>query len=104
MKKGTKRLLGGLALGAAALGTIGAIIMNRDGNSKRKRGRNQNRANDIWARPGMKVTFRAELMPGREGSERTFRITDLLPSGRVLLEGVAGEHAQKEFEPVRSTR
>jgi hypothetical protein len=49
----------------------------------------------------MKVTFRAELMPGRDGSERTFRVMNLLPSGRVLLEGVTGEHAQKEFERVR---
>jgi hypothetical protein len=49
----------------------------------------------------MKVTFRAELMPGRESSERTYQVTDLLPSGRVLLSGVTGEHAQKEFEPVR---
>jgi hypothetical protein len=49
----------------------------------------------------MAVTFRAELMPGRESSERTFQVSDLLPSGRVLLSGVAGEHAQNEFEPVR---
>jgi hypothetical protein len=49
----------------------------------------------------MKVTFRAELMPGREGSERTFLVNSLLPSGRVLLDGVAGEHAEKEFERIR---
>jgi hypothetical protein len=49
----------------------------------------------------MKVTFRAELMPGRDAAERTFQITDLLPSGRVLLDRVAGEHAQNEFEPLR---
>jgi len=49
----------------------------------------------------MTVTFRAELMPGREPSERTFQVTSLLPSGRVLLAGVTGEHAQKEFEPQR---
>ena len=101
MKKGTKRLLGGLALGAAALGAIGAIIMNRDRDSNRKRQRNKNAPLDVWARPGMNVTFRAELMPGRDASERTFRVTNLLPSGRVLLDGVAGEHAQKEFEPIR---
>jgi hypothetical protein len=49
----------------------------------------------------MKVTFRAELMPGRDGSERTFQVTDLLSSGRVLLDGVSGEHAEKEFERIR---
>jgi len=40
-------------------------------------------------------------MPGREASERTFRIDSLLPTGRVLLEGVTGEHARREFEPIR---
>ena len=55
----------------------------------------------VWARPGMQVVFRAELMPGRDSSERVFRITELLPSGRVLLDGVAGEHNEKEFEAIR---
>lgn len=50
----------------------------------------------------MEVIFRAELMPGRDGSERTFRVLNLLPSGRVLLDGVAGEHAETEFERIRS--
>jgi hypothetical protein len=63
--------------------------------------RQSERGNDAWARPGMEVVFRAELMPGRNASERTFRITKLLPSGRVLLEGVVGEHAEKEFERSR---
>jgi len=101
MKKSTKRLLSGFALGAAAAGAIGAIIMNRNGKPRRGRRRDHRDAQDIWARPGMQVTFRAELMPGREGSERTFQVSELLPSGRVLLNGVTGEHAQKEFEPVR---
>ena len=56
---------------------------------------------DVWARPGMTVIFRAELMPGRETEERTFRIKELLPSGRVLLDGATGEHAEKEFESVQ---
>jgi hypothetical protein len=46
----------------------------------------------------MNVTFRAEVMPGRDADERTFKVTDLLPSGRVLLDRVAGEHTQKEFQ------
>ena len=62
------------------------------------------RVGDVWARPGMLVTFRAELMPGRDGRERTFRVKELLPSGRVLLHGVEGEHAEKEFERVQFDR
>lgn len=100
MNKSTKRWLGGLALAAAGLGTIGAVIMNKNGKLKSGR-RGRSSRSDSWARPGMKVTFRAELMPGRDGSERTFQVTDLLPSGRVLLDGVSGEHAEKEFERVR---
>lgn len=100
MKKSTKRWLGGLALGAAAVGAIGAVIMKRDGIPGRRR-RDRARLLDQWARPGMKVTFRAELMPGREPSERTYEVKNLLPSGRVMLTGVTGEHAQKEFEPIR---
>jgi hypothetical protein len=57
---------------------------------------------NIWARPGMTVVFRAELMPGRDPSERAFRVLALLPSGRITLEGKAGEHAEREFERVRS--
>lgn len=49
----------------------------------------------------MSVTFRGELMPGRQRTERTFRVVELLPSGRVRLEGVAGEHTAHEFEGVR---
>jgi hypothetical protein len=52
----------------------------------------------------MMVTFRAELMPGRESEERTFRVKELLPSGRVSLHGVDGEHAEKEFERVQFDR
>src|SRR2546422_7461409 len=103
MKKATKRLLGGIAfLTAGALGAIGAVLMRNNTGSRRERRREKSRVADMWARPGMKVVFRAELMPGRDASERTFRINSLLPSGRVLLEGVTGEHAQREFEPIRS--
>jgi hypothetical protein len=96
MKKGTKLLLGGLTVAAAAAGAIGAVIMKTD-RKTRRRGRAP-LPEDNWARPGMTVTFRAELMPGRETDQRTFKVTNLLPSGRVLLDRVAGEHAQKEFE------
>jgi hypothetical protein len=101
MKKATRHLLGGIALTAGALGAIGAVLMRNNTGSRRQRRREKSKVADMWARPGMTVVFRAELMPGREASERTFRIDSLLPSGRVLLEGVTGEHAQREFEPIR---
>ena len=59
------------------------------------------REGDRWARPGMDVTFRAELMPGRGRSERTFRVASIHPSGRVTLEGFTGDHSETEFEPIR---
>lgn len=73
--------------------------MNRKPRSVRRRERYA--ARDLWARPGMKLTFRAELMPGRDGSERTFQVANLLPSGRVLLDGIPGEHTETEFERTR---
>lgn len=54
----------------------------------------------VWARPEMAVIFRAELMPGKSGEERTFRIKEVLPNGRVLLHGFVGEHREGEFEPL----
>ena len=74
--------------------------MRKSNKADRPRRQRDNPA-DTWARPGMEVVFRAELMPGRHTPERTFHVTTLLPSGRVLLDGVAGEHAEKEFQPIR---
>ncbi len=85
-------------MAAGAVGAIGALMVRNDGTRRRRRDKRQT---DIWARPGMEVVFRAELMPGRDASERTFRVQELLPSGRVVLENFIGEHAEKEFEPVR---
>jgi len=95
MKKKTKRLLGGIAIAAGAMGALGTLMIKNGARRKNRRGP------DTWARPGMLVVFRAELMPGRDGSQRTFRVRELLPSGRAVLENFAGEHAEKEFEPVR---
>jgi len=96
MKKRTKRLMGGFALAAGALGVAGAFLKKKNVRPKRP-----TKGQNVWARPGMQVTFRAELMPGRESDDRTFRVKELLPSGRVLLHGVDGEHAEKEFERVQ---
>ena len=98
MKKATKRVLGGIALAAGAVGAIGALMIRHGGARRKRSGKRQT---DIWARPGMEVVFRAELMPGRDASERTFRVQKLLPSGRVVLENFIGEHVEKEFESVR---
>ncbi len=49
---------------------------------------------------GMRLTFRAELMPGRERDQRTFTVARVLASGRVELSGLTGQHTMTEFEPV----
>jgi hypothetical protein len=96
MKKSTKRLVSGMALAAGVVGVAGAFLKKKNVRTKQPK-----KVPNVWARPGMQVTFRAELMPGREGDDRTFRVKELLPSGRVLLHGVDGEHAEKEFERVQ---
>jgi len=97
MKKSTRWLLGGLALGAGAVGAVNAYW-------KKKNVQTEKKPADVWARPGMQVTFRAEVMPGRDRNERTFLVKELLASGRVLLHGADGEHAEKEFEPIQFDR
>jgi hypothetical protein len=97
MKKGTKRMLGSFALAAGAVGAAGAYIKKKGKGTTQRAAR---KPASVWARPGMVVTFRAELMPGRDREHRTARIKELLPSGRVTLHEIAGEHAQKEFDPV----
>ena len=97
MNKRTGWLIGAIALAAGAIGAASTFW-------KRKKMPATRKAGDVWARPGMMVTFRAELMPSREREERTFRVKELLSSGRVLLHGVDGEHAEKEFEPIQLDR
>ena len=97
MRKRTRWLLSGLAMGAGAVGAVNAYW-------KRKNVQTEKKVGDVWARPGMRVTFRAELMPGRDRHERTFTVKELLSSGRVSLHDADGEHAEKEFEPVQFDR
>jgi len=59
---------------------------------------------DVWARPGMSVVFRAELMPNKNREQRTFRIKGVLANGRVTLQGFSGEHRQNSFEPINFQR
>ena len=96
-------MLGGLALAAGAAGAAGAYLKKKKkqmGEMGAKEQRAQEKRASVWARPGMTVTFRAELMPGRNRDERTARVKELLPSGRVLLHEVSGEHAKNEFERI----
>ena len=87
-----------MALGAGAISAVNAYWKRKNVLHTEKK------VGDVWARPGMEVTFRAELMPSRDRQERTFLVKELLPSGRISLHGVDGEHAEKEFEPVQFDR
>jgi hypothetical protein len=49
----------------------------------------------------MRLTFRAEVMPGRESDRRTFTVARVLSNGRVELSGLLGQHAEAEFESAR---
>jgi hypothetical protein len=49
---------------------------------------------------GMRLIFRAEVMPGRETHQRTFEVKRVLASGRIELANFKGEHALTEFEPL----
>ena len=66
-----------------------------------KKNYQESQKQSVWARPGMRVVFRAELMPGRETEKRTFRVKNVLPNNRVTLHDFEGEHSENEFEPLR---
>jgi hypothetical protein len=97
MKKSTKRWLGGLAIATGAAGIAGAYLKRKNMGATPK---TQKHVGNVWARPGMVVTFRAELMPGRDREDRAFLVKEFLPSGRVSLQGFEGEHTETEFEHV----
>ena len=59
---------------------------------------------NVWARPEMQVTFRAEIMPGRTREERTYRIKTVLPNARVMLHEFPGEFRETAFEPINFLR
>ncbi|HQX57251.1 MAG TPA: hypothetical protein PLP07_15105 [Pyrinomonadaceae bacterium] len=68
------------------------------------RRKQQNKSTNVWARQGMLVTFRAEIMPGKLREERTFRIESVMPNGRVILENFLGEHREGAFEAINFLR
>jgi acyl dehydratase len=49
---------------------------------------------------GERLTFRAEVMPGRDAGERTYEVKRLLPNGRIELANLEGQHSRAEFEAV----
>lgn len=72
---------------------------------KALKGSNQKAApKSVWARPQMSVVFRAEIMPGKNREQRTFRIKEVLANGRVTLHSFPGEHRENSFEPINFKR
>ncbi len=59
---------------------------------------------NIWARPEMQVTFRAEIMPDRTREERTYRIETVLSNSRVTLHDLPGEYRETAFEGLNFLR
>ena len=59
---------------------------------------------NVWARPEMSVTFRAEIMPGVSREDRTYRIQKVLPNGRVVLHDFVGEFRETAFEAINFLR
>ena len=105
-RRGGRWLAALAGLAGLTAGALGAALIVRKRGASQRQGKSiypeyNRRGADRWARPGMSVTFRAELMPGRSRAERTFRVNEILPGGRVMLEDFTGEHAESEFEPVK---
>jgi hypothetical protein len=105
-RRGGRWLAALAGLAGLTAGAVGAAIIVRRRGASPQQGKSiypeyNRRGADRWARPGMGVTFRAELMPGRSRAERTFRVEEILPSGRVTLEDFNGDHTESEFEPVK---
>ena len=72
--------------------------------SRKKKAPGSEEKQFVWARPEMQVTFRAEIMPGRDRTQRTFRIKEVLRNGRITLHDFIGEHRQGAFEPINFLR
>jgi hypothetical protein len=77
-------------------------MFKREGRLRQSLNKRRTQAAAKWTEVGMSLTFRAEVMPGRERAERTFQVARVLASGRVELIGMAGQHKETEFEPSRS--
>ena len=73
-------------------------------NKKKKASEEREVVERVWARPEMKVTFRAEIMPGTTREERTYRVKSVRPNGRVTLYDFPDEHREGEFERINFLR
>lgn len=73
-------------------------------NRKKKSSTTTRKPARVWARPEMKVTFRAEVMPGRSREERTFVVEKVMANGRVSLYDFPDEHREGAFEPLNFLR
>jgi hypothetical protein len=71
---------------------------------KNKKAKDTSTSANVWARPEMQVTFKAEIMPGRSREERTFRIKNVRANGRVELYDFPDEHREGAFEPINFLR
>ena len=47
---------------------------------------------------GTALTFRAEVMPGKDSLDRTVHVTKVLANGRIELKELEGQHSLAEFE------
>ena len=65
---------------------------------KARRARRKRSESPASPASGTRLTFRAEVMPGRETMERTFEVTRVLANGRVELANLQGQHSIAEFE------
>ena len=65
---------------------------------RKRQGAQSKQSSSLPVTAGTWLTFRAELMPGRERSQRIFEVTRLLWNGRVELANLEGEHSLAEFE------
>lgn len=65
---------------------------------KTRRARRKRSATGLSTASGTWLTFRAEVMPGRETTERTFEVARVLANGRVELANLQGQHSIAEFE------
>ena len=60
----------------------------------------RNRSSGSSVTAGARLTFRAELMPGRDAGERTYEVKQLLRNGRIELANLEGQHSLAEFEAI----
>lgn len=68
---------------------------------KRRRAKRNKSVSGHTISVGTRLTFRAEVMPGRDAIQRTYEVSEVLSSGRVHLATLDGQHSLAEFEPTQ---